>query len=372
MWKNAVIKFHNPDPRIVAKWVTTLQDILSTLETRPRHILMFVNPYGGKRVAMEIYNKMAKPLFVLADVDVSLVVTQRQNQVTDFLMNNYLEQYDGIVCCGGDGTFNELYNGLVRREIVQTGISEKILSDLELPRPLIPIGVIPGGSTNTISYCMNGTDDIKTAVLNIILGKVDGMDLSSVHRNTNGNRELLRLYASVMSYGFLGDVTKDAEHYRSLGPKRYDYVGVKKFFKNAGYEAEIRILVDEENKGTVLEGGKCLENCERCSVALGMGLRGLGRELKQLDEGKGEEVAGRPGERWKVIKGKFFMVSGANISCACERSPNGLSPNCHLGDGCLDLILVNHSSFLNNLRLASRLSASGQHIVSRSRGVTRD
>lgn len=365
MWKNAMIKFFNSDPKIIGKWVGTLQDIVSAQPHRPRHILMFVNPYGGKRVAMDIYNKLAKPLFQLAEVDVSLVVTQRQNQVTDIIMNNYLEQYDGIVCCGGDGTFNELYNGLVRREIVQAGTSEKRLMDLELPRPKIPIGVIPGGSTNTISYCMNGTDDVKTAVLNIILGKVDGMDLSSVHRNDN-SRELLRLYASVMSYGFLGDVTKEAEHYRSLGPKRYEYVGVKKFFKNSGYDAEIRILLNEDNnkqgdKCDLAKCCKCLENCDRCARARSgeeeRQSRGLREELRELD-------GGEPSDRWKVVRGKFFMISGANISCACSRSPQGLSPNCHIGDGCLDLILVNHSSLLNNLRLASRLSASGQHIVS--------
>lgn len=373
MWKNVVIKFHNPDARVVSKWVNTLQDILGTLQTRPRHILMFVNPYGGKRVAMDIYNKVAKPLFQMAEVDVSLVVTQRQNQVTDIIMNNYLEQYDGIVCCGGDGTFNELYNGLVRREIVQSGTSEKRLMDLELPKPRIPIGVIPGGSTNTISYCMNGTDDVKTAVLNVVLGKVEGMDLSSVHRNDE-SRELLRLYASVMSYGFLGDVSKEAEHYRSLGPKRYDYVGFKKFLKNAGYEAEIRILVDkddeQQNKGnnnnSVSEGCKCLENCERCAVAVNAederDSRGLREELKELDSS--EEITEVDGSRWKVIKGKFFMISGANISCACHRSPQGMAPYGHLGDGCLDLILVNHSSFLNNLRLITRISASEKHIVS--------
>lgn len=198
------------------------------------------------------------------------------------------------------------------------------------------------------------------------------------------------MYASVMSYGFLGDVSKEAEHYRSLGPKRYDYVGVKKFFKNAGYEAEIRILLDKEEEdedkedrkcnnknnnnsnGLAVEGGKCLENCERCAMAISAederDSRGIREELKELDNSSqsssSDEIVAENGGRWKVIRGKFFMVCGANISCACDRSPQGMSPNCHLGDGCLDLILVNHSSFLNNLRLASRLSANGQHIVS--------
>jgi hypothetical protein len=44
------------------------------------------------------------------------------------------------------------------------------------------------------------------------------------------------------------------------------------------------------------------------------------------------------------------MINGANISCACKRSPLGFSPYCHIGDGYLDVILVKHSSFINNLK----------------------
>lgn len=241
---------------------------------RPRHILLFVNPYGGKRQAMSIYNRIAKPLFLLAAIDISLIVTQRPNQVTDIVMTNYLEQYDGIVCVGGDGTFNELYNGLVRREMADTRstMPEKQTS-WALPKPRMPIGMIPGGSTNTIPYCLNGTDDVRTAVLNIVLGKVDGMDLSSVHRNAP-DMELLRLYSSAMSYGYLADVTKEAEKYRHMGPKRYEYVGVKKFLKNAAYEGEIKVLLKSGSESNNWPDGnrvdnecKCLEACSRCEKA---------------------------------------------------------------------------------------------------------
>lgn len=86
-----------------------------------------------------------------------------------------------------------------------------------------PLGIIPGGSTDTVAYCLNGTCDIRTIVLNIVLGQVHGLDLSSVS-NPNG---LLKFYASVMSYGFLGDVAVESENFRWMGPKRYDYSGKK-------------------------------------------------------------------------------------------------------------------------------------------------
>lgn len=102
-----------------------------------------------------------------------------------------------------------------------TGIDD--LSNVnELPKIVDkPLGIIPAGSTDTIAYCLNGTCDVRTIVLNIALGQINGLDLCSVS-NQEG---LLKFYASVMSYGFLGDIAIESEKYRWMGPKRYDYSG---------------------------------------------------------------------------------------------------------------------------------------------------
>lgn len=95
----------------------------------------------------------------------------------------------------------------------------------EIPKILEkPLGIIPAGSTDTVAYCLNGTCDVCTIVLNIVLGQINGMDLASVS-NQNG---LIKFYASVMSYGFLGDVCVESEKYRWMGPARYDYSGKDK------------------------------------------------------------------------------------------------------------------------------------------------
>lgn len=90
-----------------------------------------------------------------------------------------------------------------------------------IPKPELPIGVIPGGSTDTVAYCLHGTTDIQTSVIHIVLGLKEGLDLCSVKNGDN----LMRFYASVMSYGFLGDVALDSERYRWMGPSRYNYSG---------------------------------------------------------------------------------------------------------------------------------------------------
>lgn len=66
---------------------------------------------------------------------------------------------------------------------------------------------------------------------------------------------------------------------------------------------------------------------------------------------------------WVTVRGRFFMVNGANVSCACSRSPMGFSPHCHVGDGCVDVILIRHTSLINNVRLLLRLSSKRRTLV---------
>lgn len=179
-----------------------------------------MNPYGGKQRALKIFEKHGKPLFQIAKVDVSVIISQRQNQITDLLMHLNLNIYDAVACVGGDGTFSELFNGLLLKACKDKNINPND-ANAEIPAPEVPVGVIPGGSTDTVAYCVHGTSDIQTAVLHIIFGETIGLDLASAFSQDR----FIRFYASVMSYGFLGDVAKDSERFRWMGPKRYDYSG---------------------------------------------------------------------------------------------------------------------------------------------------
>lgn len=88
---------------------------------RPKRLLLFVNPYGGKKRALHIYDDIVKPIFQLVGVDASVVISQRSNQIRDFIMTQSLEHFDGIVCIGGDGTFSEVFNGLIFRTFKDEG-----------------------------------------------------------------------------------------------------------------------------------------------------------------------------------------------------------------------------------------------------------
>lgn len=299
-------------------------------------------------------------MFQLANIDVDVVVSQRPNQIRDIIYKQALTQFDGIVCVGGDGTFSEVFNGLLYREMKDYDLDP--IQPAYIPRPNIPIGIIPAGSTDTVAYCLHGTTDVQTAVLHIILGQVRGLDLSSVSNDTG----LLKFYASAMSYGYLGDVAVDSEKFRWMGPKRYDYSGFKKFMLNRGYESEISMLLSATNP---LDGIACEGKCKRCDESMVDNDRSVIKETINDDNNTPTDlyatnVTADLNGKWKIVKGKFFMVNGANISCACSRSPNGFSKYCHLGDGCVDLVLIRHTTFLNNLKLLLTMSNKNGRLVS--------
>lgn len=181
--------------------------------------------------------------------------------------------------------------------------------------------------------------------------------------------------------------------------------GFKKLIRNRGYEGEISIAVDPAASDP-LKAPSCHEQCSICATenkietnkiqtnqpVITNSTENIGDKCdnnneQNLDESNSHladnqaaksihidicvrntknttENTNDDGHYVKTINGKFFMVNGANISCACPRSPNGFSKYCHLCDGYVDLILVRHTTFLNNLRFLLAMSSRNCKIVS--------
>ncbi|XP_055857698.1 ceramide kinase [Episyrphus balteatus] len=437
-WQKQTVVFQSTDSTIINNWYAVLQKILSE-QNRLRNVLVFINPFGGQKRGLETYEKYCKPIFQLAKVDASCIISQRANQIHDIVMTTNLDQYDAICCVGGDGTFAEVVNGLLFRTMKDLDLDPH--KPKYIPKPKIPVAVIPAGSTDTVAFSLHGTCDVATAAIHMVLGQKRGLDICSV-QNPNG---LIRFCASVMSYGYLGDIALQSEKYRWMGTKRYEYAGFKSILMNTSYPAEIRILLsnsdvehtksdqalDQSVAGSnqELNDKKCFVNCQRCSSSSFLAnevykvhdsnpdleekcptsskcnnfnksissekendtLQGTTTNTKNntcdnlpaksnsklivTDKSNGfsknpyssEEEAVTPTTTstlvaspsnqmvWKAIKGGFFMISGANITCACSRSPNGMAKFSHLGDGSIDLILVHKTSLINNIRLLIKM-----------------
>ncbi len=93
-----------------------------------RKMLFILNPNAGQRKANK-YLAEILAIFNRADYDVSVYVTAGRGEAEE-VAKVRAGEVDIVVCCGGDGTYNEVMTGLL-----QSGTDT-------------PIGYIPAGSTN--------------------------------------------------------------------------------------------------------------------------------------------------------------------------------------------------------------------------------
>ncbi|XP_023275721.1 ceramide kinase-like [Seriola lalandi dorsalis] len=339
-WRCAEVTFTCPEGALRQHWASSIREQLAAVANRPKHLLIYINPYGGKRQGKRIYEQKVAPLFAAAGVSTDVIVTEYANHARDHLRTEAeLKKYDGVVCVGGDGMFSEIIHGLIWRTQID-GAVDPNCPDETLQTCSLRIGIIPAGSTDCICFATVGTNDPVTSALHIIVGDSQPMDVCSVHHNN----AFLRYSVSLLGYGFYGDVLTDSERKRWMGPARYDLSGLKMFLTHHYYEGTVSYLPARGIIGTPRDAARCRSGCVVCQH--NGKLLTERSEKYEMDETSDRESDGE----WRTIRGKFLAINAASMSCACPRSPKGLSPAAHLADGTTDLILVRKCSRFDFLR----------------------
>ncbi|PKI43635.1 hypothetical protein CRG98_035960, partial [Punica granatum] len=87
-------------------WCKKLQDYMDNLG-RPKRLFIFMNPFGGKRMAPKIFSNEVKPLLQDAGIEFDIQETRYQLHAKEIARSIDLSKYDGIVCVSGDGILVE-------------------------------------------------------------------------------------------------------------------------------------------------------------------------------------------------------------------------------------------------------------------------
>ena len=122
-----------------------------------KKMLFIMNPFAGQRKANR-YLADILTMFNRADYDVMVYMTAGPGDGARMVREN-AGQMDLVVCCGGDGTFNETISGLA-----QAGVD-------------IPVGYIPAGSTNDFASSLRLPTNILKAAKAIVEGTPRRYDL---------------------------------------------------------------------------------------------------------------------------------------------------------------------------------------------------
>lgn len=116
-----------------------------------KKMLLVVNPYSGQKKAAKMLSEIVA-IFNRADYAVQVYITAGPGDATKEV-ERLCGEVDLIVCCGGDGTFNETISGLLQADS-QT-----------------PVGYIPAGSTNDFASSLHLSTDLLEAAKEIVEGQ---------------------------------------------------------------------------------------------------------------------------------------------------------------------------------------------------------
>ena len=122
-----------------------------------KKMLFLLNPFAGMRRANKVLADILS-VFNRADFDVHVYITAGPQDAIG-AVKKLAPGMDLVVCCGGDGTFNETVTGLL-----STGLD-------------LPIGYIPAGSTNDFANSLHLTADPIVAARQIVEGAEERYDV---------------------------------------------------------------------------------------------------------------------------------------------------------------------------------------------------
>lgn len=218
-----------------------------------KKILFVFNPRAGKA---KIKNKLCDiiDIFAKAGCEVTVYPTQGPGDAVKAVRDRE-ERFDLLVCSGGDGTLDEVMNGMR-----QCGKK-------------IPVGYIPAGSTNDFAGSLGIPKDMVKAAQMIINGRMYACDIGAFNE---------KCFVYIAAFGLFTDVSYETSQdiKNILGHMAYILEGMKRLPSIKAFRYRVscddRVLEDDFIFGMVTN-----------SISVG-GFKGITGESVELDDGEFE------------------------------------------------------------------------------------
>ncbi|OWM91304.1 hypothetical protein CDL15_Pgr000248 [Punica granatum] len=320
-------------------WCKKLQDYMDNLG-RPKRLFIFMNPFGGKRMAPKIFSNEVKPLLQDAGIEFDIQETRYQLHAKEIARSIDLSKYDGIVCVSGDGILVEVVNGLLERDDWKAAIK-------------MPLGVIPAGTGNGMAKSLLDSVGLPCkasyATLAIIRGHKRLLDVATISQEDKKFFSVLML-----AWGLIADIDIESEKYRWMGSARIDFYAIQRVLHLRRYDGQVSFVPAPgyENHGEPA----------RYSGEQNVQSKGHGEEPVQVlcnayrgPDIKLEELS------WRTIDGPFVSIWLHNVPWGGEDTM--AAPKAEFSDGYMDLIAIRDCPKLALLSLMTELSKGG-HVKS--------
>jgi YegS/Rv2252/BmrU family lipid kinase len=133
---------------------------------KERKIVFIINPVSGTQSKLDFGAKIYD-FYKNKGVQTSIEYTQKANDAKEYAKAYVKEKYDAIIAVGGDGTVNEVLNG-----IGKSGVT---------------MGIVPSGSGNGLARHLHLPLKLNDALNVIYKGNVQAIDVLKVNKNYSAN-----------------------------------------------------------------------------------------------------------------------------------------------------------------------------------------
>ncbi|MBQ9764930.1 MAG: diacylglycerol kinase family lipid kinase [Lachnospiraceae bacterium] len=163
-------------------------------------LLLIINPVAGKTKSKSMLFTVTN-IFCKAGYLVTTKITQYRGHSIE-IIKEYGQYFDLIVCCGGDGTLNEVIAGLL-----ESGLD-------------IPLGYIPAGSTNDFASTLALSGKPAVAAANITTGTPCKLDIGMFNN---------RSFSYIASFGAFtaASYSTSQEMKNTFGHLAYIFEGIR-------------------------------------------------------------------------------------------------------------------------------------------------
>lgn len=112
---------------------------LSISNQPEKKLLILLNPKSGSGKARQLFQRRVAPVLLEAEIPFDLQVTKRADYARDYVRDQNVYAWRGLVCVGGDGILYEVVNGIFERADWKQVLEE------------LPLAVVPCGSGNGLA-----------------------------------------------------------------------------------------------------------------------------------------------------------------------------------------------------------------------------
>lgn len=280
-------------------------------------VLLIVNPVAGRKKAIKVLDQMVDSLY-RNNCKPTVFTTTKEGEATS-IVTQHAHESERIICCGGDGTLNEIITGLVQLNLQ------------------IPVGYIPTGTTNDLAHSLNLPMKIGPAIEVAANGRIKQHDIGEFNEN--------RYFTYVASFGTFASVSYSTPQWLKniFGHMAYILKGALSIVRMRAHK--VKVIADgDEFSGDFIHG----------SVSNSRSIGGVVKFLESdisFDDGKFEVLLIKKPKRFKDLLGiikcvfrrrydnqfiHFFKAS--NVSFAFEKDTDWTVDGEYAGKTCYVLI----------------------------------